>query len=635
MQTLRTSLLRLIAPVLDLLVVTVAYWLAFWLRFEGDVHVAHIHQFWLFFLAVPVLRVASNSVWGLYQHVWRYLGVREAMAVAMSTATGTFAFAFLLYLTSNASFPRSIVAIEAVLSLVLMGGSRFMLRYWHEMQPVSRPGDETRVLVIGAGDAGEMLVRDMLRQPERGLRPVGFLDDRPDKRGMRIHGVPVLGDRHAVAESVARHAVDLIVLAMPSAPAKEQRQILQLCAATPAKVQIVPSLHEIVTGEVSITHLRDIQIEDLLGRDPVVIDSSLLGYLEGKRVMVTGAGGSIGSELCRQIVTLGAESLIVLDHHEYAVYQIDQELRAVAPEGLTIVPVVADVRDEGRIRQVLAEHRPQLIFHAAAHKHVPLMEDSPAEAAHNNVLGTLAIATAALEAGVESVLLVSTDKAVRPSSVMGKTKRLAELALQDLAGRHPGRTKFLAVRFGNVLGSRGSVVPRFREQIAKGGPITVTHAEMTRYFMTIPEAVTLVLQTGALGRSGEVLMLDMGEPVRILDLARNMIKLSGLKEEDIEIVFTGMRPGEKLYEELLVTTEGTRPTEHPQVFAARSPNPPDPNWWSGVLAGLREAVSRHSDAAIRGLLEGAIAHDQARPGTQDLRAPHDLSSRAVPQEGPL
>lgn len=620
--------MRLSAPILDLLAVTLAYWLAFWLRFEGAVHVAHIHQFWLFFMAIPVLRVASNSAWGLYQHVWRYLGVREAMAIAMSTATGTFAFAFLLYLTSNASFPRSIVAIEAVLSLVLMGGSRFMLRYWHEMQPVSRHGQGTRVLVIGAGDAGEMLVREMLRQPERGLRPVGFLDDRPDKRGMRIHGVPVVGDRQSVSDAVSRLAVGLIVVAMPSAPAKEQREILRLCAATPAKVQIVPALQSIITGEVAISHLRDIQIEDLLGRDPVVIDSSLLGYLKGKRVMVTGAGGSIGSELCRQIVTLGAESLIMLDHHEYAVYRIDQELQALAPDTVSIVPVVADVRDEGRIRQVIAAHHPQIIFHAAAHKHVPLMETSPAEAAQNNVLGTLCVATAALDAGVESFLLVSTDKAVRPSSTMGKTKRLAELALQDLAGRHPGRTKFLAVRFGNVLGSRGSVVPLFSSQIAKGGPITVTHPEMTRYFMTIPEAVTLVLQTGALGRSGEVLMLDMGEPVRILDLARNMIKLSGLKEEDIEIVFTGMRPGEKLYEELLVTTEGTRPTEHPQVFAARSPNPPDPRWWSGVVARLREAVACHSDETVRNLLEGAIAHDQARPGTQDL-------TQTVSQEGSL
>ncbi len=627
MITLRTSLLRLIPPVLDLVVVALAYWLAFWLRFEGDVHVAHIHQFWLFFLAVPALRLAFNFAWGLYRHVWRYLGVREAMAIAMSTATGTFAFAFLLYLTSNASFPRSIVAIEAVFSLVLMGGTRFLLRYWHEMHPVSHPGESTRVLVIGAGDAGEMLVRDMLRQPERGLRPVGFLDDHADKRGMRIHGVPVVGDRHALPDAVSRLGVDLIVLAMPSAPAKEQRDILQRCAATPAKVQIVPALQSIITGEVAISHLRDIQIEDLLGRDPVVIDSSLLGYLKGKRVMVTGAGGSIGSELCRQIVTLGAESLIMLDHHEYAVYQIDQELQALAPQGVSLVPVVADVRDDGRIRKVLAAQRPEIVFHAAAHKHVPLMEASPAEAAQNNVLGTLALATAAQEAGVESFLLVSTDKAVRPSSIMGKTKRLAELALQDLAARHPGGTKFLAVRFGNVLGSRGSVVPLFRDQIAKGGPITVTHAEMTRYFMTIPEAVTLVLQTGALGRTGEVLMLDMGEPVRILDLARNMIKLSGLREEDVEIVFTGMRPGEKLYEELLVTTEGTRPTEHPQVFAARSPNPPDPRWWSGVVAGIRAEVERHSDEGIRHLLEGAIAHDQARPASSE--------PRPVSQEGSL
>lgn len=616
MRTLRTFFQRMTGPVLDLLVVALAYWLAFWLRFEGDVHVAHIHQFWLFFMAVPLIRLVSNSAWGLYQHVWRYLGVREVMSMAMATATGTFAFAFLLYLTSNASFPRSIVAIEAVFSLVLMGGLRFVLRYWQEMQPVARNGKETRVLVVGAGDAGEMLVREMRRQPERGLKPVGFLDDRDDKHGLRIHGVPVLGDRHAVSETVRRLKVDLIVLAMPSAPAKEQREILKRCAETPAKVQIVPALQSIITGEVAISHLRDIQIEDLLGRDPVVIDSSLLGTLEGKRVLVTGAGGSIGSELCRQIASLGAESLIMLDHHEHAVYQIDQELRApslTSPETIALVPLIADVRDEARIREILAQHRPEIIFHAAAHKHVPLMEASPKEATQNNVLGTLTLANAALEAGVESFLLVSTDKAVRPSSVMGKTKRMAELALQDLAARSPGRTKFLAVRFGNVLGSRGSVVPLFSRQIAQGGPITVTHAEMTRYFMTIPEAVTLVLQTLALGRSGEVLLLDMGEPVRILDLARNMIKLSGLREEDVEIVFTGMRPGEKLYEELLITSEDTRPTEHPQVFAARAANAPDAAWWNGVIATLRLAVTRQSDAAVRQILDTAIAHDQARP----------------------
>ncbi|MBO9541369.1 polysaccharide biosynthesis protein [bacterium] len=598
--------LRGLIPVFDLAVAAIAYLGAFYLRFDGVIPVAHISQFWIFFAALPLLRMLVNFLFGMYRHVWRYIGVREAMAIALAVLTGSAIFSLLLYVSNNASFPRSIVFIEALLSVMMLGGVRFGMRYWAEVTPGPKQSNSVRTLIVGAGDAGEMLARDILRHPEGGLVPVGFVDDRKEKHGLRIHGVAVHGDRHAIASLVERLKVDLIVVAMPSAPQRVQKEILRLSAATPARVQTIPALQEIVQGTVSISHLRDIQIEDLLGRDPVVVDQRLLSYLPGRRVLVSGAGGSIGSELCRQIAAFGPSSLVLFDQAENPIYHIEQELRERFPD-LPVVPVIADMRDRQRVEAIFAAERPEVVLHAAAHKHVPLMEANPVEAAANNVFGSLNLAEAAHAAGVSHFVLISTDKAVRPTNVMGKTKRCAELILQNLAGS--SATQFVAVRFGNVLGSSGSVVPRFRRQIAQGGPITVTHPDMTRYFMTIPEAVTLVLQAATLGRSGEVLMLDMGVPVKILDLARNLIKLSGLREDDVEIVFSGIRPGEKLYEELLITSEGTRPTEHPQVFAAKAQHPPDPHWWGGVMARLQEAVQLQSAHQVRAVLDSVIARD--------------------------
>lgn len=610
--------LRALIPIFDLGVAAVAYLGAFYLRFDGVIPVAHISQFWIFFAALPLLRLLVNYLFGMYRHVWRYIGVREAMAIALAVVSGSAIFSLLLYVSSNASFPRSIVFIEALLSVMMLGGVRFGMRYWAEVTPGPRQSSVTRTLIVGAGDAGEMLARDILRHPEGGLAPVGFVDDRKEKRGLRIHGIEVLGDRTMIASLVERLGVELIVVAMPSAPQRVQKELLRLCAATPARVQTIPALQEIVQGTVSISHLRDIQIEDLLGRDPVVVDEKLLTYLPGRRVLVSGAGGSIGSELCRQIAALGPSALVLFDQAENPIYHIEQELTSTFP-GLSIVPVIADMRDRRRVEEVFSTERPEVVLHAAAHKHVPLMEANPVEAACNNVLGSRNLAEVAHATGVTHFVLISTDKAVRPTNVMGKTKRCAELTLQDLATR--SATKFVAVRFGNVLGSSGSVVPLFRRQIAQGGPITVTHPDMTRYFMTIPEAVTLVLQAAKIGRSGEVLMLDMGVPVKILDLARNMIKLSGLREDDVEIVFSGIRPGEKLYEELLITSEGTRPTEHPQVFAAKAQHPPDPRWWASVLAQLQEAIALQSTTKVRAVLDSVIAQDGfpeplASPGSE-------------------
>ncbi len=601
------------APVaVDVLLVAVAYLLAFVLRFDSirQIPVQHISQFWLFLAVVPIIRLACNAAWGLYRHVWRYVGTRDALSIAGATFTGSAIFALLVVMTGQQGFPRSVVGIEFLLSLVMLLGARLGWRSWAERGPRWSAG-ATRTLVVGAGDAGELLVRDMVRRTERNMLPVGFVDDDPRKRGVRIHGVEVVGTREDLARIVAERKVDLIVLAIPSAPLKDRRSVAKLAAATPAQVKTVPSMHDILGGKVSISEMRDVAIEDLLGREQVVTDTSLFGYLRGKRIVVSGAGGSIGAELSRQIASLEPAQLLCLGHGENSIYLIEQELRSRFPD-LDVRALIADTRDASRIRRIFETHRPEVVFHAAAHKHVPLMEGNEAEAVTNNVFGTRVMAEAADAAGAERFVMVSTDKAVNPTSIMGRTKRLAELLVQDLATRSD--TRFVAVRFGNVLGSRGSVVPLFKQQIAAGGPVTVTHPDMRRYFMTIPEAVTLVLQAAAVGRQGEVLMLEMGDPVRIVDLARNLIKLSGFRPDDIEIVFTGKRPGEKLFEELLVNDEEARPTEHPQIFAARRVRPPDPAWWNPLLKELSEAADDQDGARVRELLDQAIAADQPAPG---------------------
>jgi FlaA1/EpsC-like NDP-sugar epimerase len=604
---------RLAPIVVDVALVALAYLLAFVLRFDSvrNIPIQHISQFWLFLAVLPALRLACNAVFGLYRHVWRYVGMRDALSVGVATLTGSALFALAVLMTGQSGFPRSVVGIEFLLSLVMLLGVRLAWRSWAERGPRWSEG-ATRALIVGAGDAGELLVRDMVRNPDRKLLPIGFVDDAPAKKGTRIHGVEVVGTRGDLPRLVAERRADLIVLAMPSAPLRDRRAIAKIAAATPAQVKTVPSMHDIIGGSVSVSEMREVPIEDLLGRDQVVSDTALFGYLRGKRVLVSGAGGSIGAELCRQISLLQPEALICLGHGENSIYLIEHELRSAFP-ALRLSAIIADARDKDRISRVFEDKRPDIVFHAAAHKHVPLMEANESEAVANNVFGTKIVAEAAAACGSERFVMVSTDKAVNPTSVMGKTKRMAELLVQDLATR--SATRFVAVRFGNVLGSRGSVVPMFKKQIAAGGPITVTHPDMRRYFMTIPEAVTLVLQAGEVGRQGEVLMLEMGEPVRIVDLARNLIKLSGLRPDDIEIAFTGPRPGEKLFEELLVNDEEARPTGHPQIFAAKRAAPPDPAWWAPLLVRLEEAIRGQDGAAVRELLAEAIAADQpAKPG---------------------
>ena len=468
------------------------------------------------------------------------------------------------------SLPRSISLLDFLLTLVVVGGPRYALRLLdHYGSRGMDARDRRLVLVIGAGSTGRMIVRELQGKPQLRLKPVGFIDDDPSKHGLRIQGVPVLGGRERLHTLVHELPIDQAIIAMPSASGKVIRQIVSDCEQVHLSVRIVPSLSEILINRVSISQLRNVQIEDVLRREPVQIDTTAVrNMIAARKVLVTGAGGSIGSELCRQITQYGPAELILLGHGEHSIFMLAAEFARTQP-ALHVERVIADVRDARRMHNVFAQHRPGIIFHAAAHKHVPLMEENLEDAVTNNVLGTRNVVDAAVANGIGSLVLVSSDKAVNPTSVYGVTKRIAELIVTQTAHEHG--CQFVSVRFGNVLGSRGSVVNIFREQIAHGGPVTITHPEMRRYFMTIPEAVMLVLQAMTLGKGGETFVLDMGEPVRIADLARDLVELSGLQVgRDVDIEFTGIRPGEKLFEELFLQDDHYERTLHQKIFVSRN-----------------------------------------------------------------
>jgi FlaA1/EpsC-like NDP-sugar epimerase len=458
-----------------------------------------------------------------------------------------------------------------MLNILVLGGLRFTVRFRREWV-ISRVNAKNtlrqKILIVGAGAAGSMIVREIHRELAANYQPVGFIDDDPEKSGHTMHGVPILGGRSAIPNLIRQYEIDEVIIALPSASRQEIRDILEICQAAAVRIMLVPPVTEIINGMVSMKQLRDVDIEDLLGREPVRIDlAGIAGYLNHETVLITGAGGSIGSEICRQVARFNPQSLLLLGRGENSIYEIDQELAAAFPH-LKREAIIADVRDRQKLAQVFVTYHPTVVFHAAAHKHVPLMEKEPDEAVKNNIFGTKNLAELADEFGCKRFVLISTDKAVNPTSVMGATKRVAELVIQDLSVR--SQTKFMVVRFGNVLGSRGSVVPLFRKQIARGGPVTVTHPEMTRYFMTIPEAAQLVVQAGALGKGGEIFILDMGDPVKIVDLARELIRLSGLiPDKEIKIEFSGIRPGEKLTEELLTSDEGRLATKHERIYATQ------------------------------------------------------------------
>ncbi len=610
---------------MDLVILSITPALALWLRLDGTDAVAQLWQPLLVYtLLAGAVRVAVFFGFDLYGRYWRYASVGELAQVILAVLISSVAVIGLFFtaralddftpvLSLNA-LPRSLPFISSLMIMLFIGGNRFVVRLADRAVRPKANGPVVRVAIMGAGDAGAMMARELKNNPQLGMDPVAFFDDDLGKHDVRIHNVPVLGSRRDIPEVVKELKISQVIIAMPTAPGKIIREIVDICERAGVQTKIIPGIYELLDGTVSVNQLRDVDIEDLLRRDSVQTDSvSVENLIRGKRVLVTGGGGSIGSELCRQIWRCGPSQLVILGHGENSVFDIDNEIRRVArgelrgaegqlgvngaqspiPNPQSPIAILADIRFPERVLQIFEEVRPQIVFHAAAHKHVPLMEKNPAEAITNNVLGTRNLVAAALAVDVERFVMISTDKAVNPTSIMGASKRSAELIVHD-AARKTGRP-FVAVRFGNVLGSRGSVVLTFKQQIAAGGPVTVTHPEMKRFFMTIPEAVQLVLQAAVLGKGEEVFVLDMGEPVKIADLAKDLIELSGLEVgRDVDIVFTGMRPGEKLFEELFVPGESYERTAHAKIFLAANASsfvPPNLDESLGIL----EAAAQRND----------------------------------------
>lgn len=568
---MRHLLLPLFLGSLDIISAIIAALVSIYLRFDGNL----IPQNYLSMLVgqLPffvMITIVSFFLFKLYSRVWRYAGSSELLAIVGANFAGAICW-FIFSVLVEAVLPRSIYILTALVLTFFVGGTRLSLRVYSYLtskpQYIQMTQKLNKVLVIGAGDAGAMLAREIERYHSGKRKIIGFIDDDRDKQGKTMFGIRVLGSRYDIEQVVADTDANEIIIAMPSVKGKEIKEIIDVCKNTNCKLTILPGVYEIIEGTVSVNQLRPVEVEDLLGRDPVKLDTkNVSAYITGKVVLITGAGGSIGSEICRQVAKMQPQKMLLLGKGENSIYEISQELSIEYPQ-IRKVPIIADVRDEERINGIMDHFHPHVVFHAAAHKHVPLMEYQPMEAVRNNVLGTKVVAEAASKNGVETFVMISTDKAVNPTSVMGCTKRVAEMFVQSM--NSISATRFAAVRFGNVLGSRGSVIPLFKKQIAKGGPVTVTHPDMKRYFMTIPEASQLVLQAGAMAEGGEVFVLDMGEPVKIYDLARDMITLSGMiPEVDIEIKFTGLRPGEKLFEELLSAEDGTEATQHKKIFTA-------------------------------------------------------------------
>lgn len=520
-------------------------------------------------LTIFLAHHAFAFYFGLYKKVWEYASIRELVSIALAVSLSIIVVAAAQLVFTGNVMLRALL-ITWMLHILLIGGSRLSWRVVRDTFILgTKQMNKKRTLIIGAGSAGMMVARQLLKNYDSPLHPIAFVDDDKNKAGLEILGLRVLHDSTQLKEHVANNEIDHIIIAVPSADKTTSTLLKQLAVDTGVKVQAMPLIEDLLTGKVTVSDIKDVQIEDLLGREEVQLDLNAISEkLTDKTILVTGAGGSIGSEICRQVLRFNPKQLLLLGHGENSIYLIDMELREKVPQGTKIIPIIADVQDRERIFSMMEEYRPDVIYHAAAHKHVPLMEANPFEAVKNNIYGTKNVAEAADTFGIGHFVLVSTDKAVNPPNVMGATKRFAEMIVQNLA--KTSNTKFAAVRFGNVLGSRGSVVPLFKKQIAAGGPVTVTDPEMTRYFMTIPEASRLVIQAGTLAKGGEVFVLDMGEPVKIVDLAKNVIQLSGYSVEEIGIRFSGIRPGEKMYEELLDPAEIQKGFVFPKIHIGRA-----------------------------------------------------------------
>jgi FlaA1/EpsC-like NDP-sugar epimerase len=556
-------------------VVVSSLYLAFLVRFDFSLDATQLETCRRIILPILIIKLAVFWSMGLSRGWWRYASLADALDILKATLLASLVVTlYLVFVYRLEGIPRSVILLDWLFTLCALAGARFFRRVVRERYVEIFPflkgksHDQINTLIIGAGETGQTIVREIRKNDQLKNRPVGFIDDDPKKDGGKFQGLPVLGTHKDIAKACKRFHVAEIIIAIPSATAQQMRTIVDSCQSSGVAFKTLPGVSDLIDGKVSIQQIRDVDVQDLLGRRPIQLDtSSIDSYLRGKTVLITGAAGSIGSEICRQVTRFGPAKIILFDIAESPLFHIEQELMEDFPDQ-NISAFICDVRDKSRTSAIIKRKKPEVIFHAAAYKHVPMMEKNPAEAAHTNVFGTRIIADVATEFGVETFVMISTDKAVNPTNVMGATKRAAEIYIQSLALQQ-NKTRFSTVRFGNVLGSAGSVVPIFKDQIKKGGPVKVTHPDITRFFMTIPEATQLVLQAGSMGEGGEIFLLDMGEPVKIVDLAEELIRLSGFTPyEDIEIEFTGLRPGEKLYEELLLAGENVKTTEHESIHVA-------------------------------------------------------------------
>ena len=558
--------------ILDTILINISYLLSLYIRFDGDIVGSQFLEYFTkykeHFIYITAIKLVIFLYFKLYKSVWKYASVEELINIVVASIVSNAAILSYMFIMQS-NLPRSIYVLATLLDMVLIGGIRFSSRAVNSIgSGILKKDNQKKIMIIGGGDAGAMVIREYKNHTQLNSKPIAIIDDSEKKQGQMINGVPVVGKRVDIPTVAEKLKIDEIIIAMPSASKKEIRDIVEIAKATKAKLKILPGMFELIDGRVSIKNIREVDIGDLLGREEIKTDlREISSYITNKIVLVTGGGGSIGSELCRQIANFNPKKLIIVDIYENNAYDIQNELLRKY-KNLNLRTVIASIRDKDRIMELMNNEKPQVVFHAAAHKHVPLMEESPKEAIKNNVFGTLNLAQASDKAGVDKFVMISTDKAVNPTNIMGASKRICEMIIQSI--NSVSQTEFVAVRFGNVLGSNGSVIPLFKKQIAEGGPVTVTHEDVIRYFMTIPEAVQLVIQAGAMANGGEVFILDMGEPVRIVDLAKDLIRLSGFEPNvDIPIVITGLRPGEKLFEELLLDEEGISATKHDKIFIGK------------------------------------------------------------------
>lgn len=562
----RIRLLSLI--LLDSIIVSTAIFIAAWIAYPYETVIDNTSLI-ISAMALLVFHHIFAIMFNLYNKVWAYASISELIAIVKAITLSIIGAAIVQFFVSDFTIYKRALLVTWMLHILMIGGSRFIWRIFRDGF-IHADLDRKKTLIIGAGSAGAMIARQLITENNSNLLPVGFVDDNNAKQKMELYNLPILGQTRDIAHIVEKHAIEHIIIAIPSLKREQLNEIVSLCHKTEVKTQILPKVEDLLTGKISVTHLKDVEVEDLLGRDLVKLDiKAIKSSVSDRTIMVTGAGGSIGSELCRQLVKFMPKRIVLVGHGEYSIYKIDRNLTELCAEtNIEIIPIIADIKDRKRIFSIVEQFKPIVIYHAAAHKHVPLMEVNPHEAVKNNIIGTKNVAEAAHTFDIHTFVLVSTDKAVNPTSVMGATKRLAEIVLQHLSKE--SETIFTAVRFGNVLGSRGSVIPLFKEQIAKGGPVTVTDPKMTRYFMTIEEASRLVIQASMLANGGEVFVLDMGEPVKIVDLAKKLIKLSGYSKSEIPIVYTGIRPGEKLYEEIMNESELLPGQVYEKIYVGRT-----------------------------------------------------------------